>query len=155
MQRDPAWDLYFRQICDAIASKSPCYSRQIGAILVHDKSIVSTGYNGPPRGVPHCEEVCPRKAVGYPSGEGMHLCAATHAEANCVINAARIGSSTLGTTLYMNCIMPCIECLKLLINAGVEEIVVDDPTPYSTNHELVHRLLIDRPFVIRRFALSI
>lgn len=146
------WDLYFRQVCDAVAKKSPCLSRQIGAILVRDKSIVATGYNGPPRGVPHCDPECPRKAQGFKSGEGLHLCPATHAEVNCVVNAARLGVSTLGTTLYMNCLMPCVECLKVLINAGVREIVIDDITPYSVNRDLVHRLLIERPLTIRRFA---
>jgi dCMP deaminase len=115
----------------AVASKSPCHSRQIGAILVRDKSIVATGYNGPPRDVPHCKE-CPRKAQGYASGEGLHLCPATHAEANCIINAARLGVVTLETTLYMNCIIPCWECMKLLINAGISEIVVDSAEQYHT-----------------------
>ena len=151
MVRNAEWDLYFRNICDAVASKSPCHSRQIGAILVRDKSIVATGYNGPPRGVPHCDPECPRKALGYASGEGLHLCPATHAEVNCIVNAARLGVSTLGTSLFMNCILPCIECLKVLINSGVTEVVVDDTTPYSTNRDLVHRLLINRPLIIRRF----
>lgn len=147
------WDLYFRQICDAVASKSACHSRQIGAILVRDKSIVATGYNGPPRGVPHCDPECPRQAhPDYVSGGLMHLCPAAHAEVNCVVNAARLGVPTVGTTLYMNCIMPCVECLKVLINAGVVEVVVDDPIPYSINRDLVHRLLINNPFRIRRFS---
>jgi len=148
MKLDPSWDLYFRTICDTVASKSPCLSRQIGAILVRDKSIVSTGYNGPPRGVDHCADQipfgeglqCPRHAAGYASGEGLHLCPATHAEMNCIVNAARLGVSTLGTTLYMNCIIPCMECLKVLINAGVEEIVVDDTTFYSLNRDMMNRL---------------
>ena len=111
------WDRYFRSVCLAVASKSPCHSRKIGAILVRDKSIVATGYNGPPRGVPHCDPSCPRREAGYRSGEGLHLCPATHAEVNCVINAARLGVVTLGTTLYMNAPFPCMECTKDLINA--------------------------------------
>lgn len=141
------WDIYFHRVCKAISSKSPCLSRQIGAILVRDKSIVSTGYNGPARGYPHCKpakvddpdfqygkrSICPRHAKGYKSGEGLNECPAAHAEANCIANAARIGASTLGTTLYMNCILPCKDCATALVNAGIVEIVVDNPKPY---HEM-------------------
>lgn len=151
MRPDPSWDLYFHQLCCAVASKSPCRSRQIGAILVRDKSIVSTGYNGPPRGVPHCGEECPRRLMGYKSGEGLELCAATHAEVNCVVNAARVGASTIGTTLYMNCKIPCMECMKVLINAGVVEAVVESIDFYSTNRDMMLRLLYDRPLKLRRF----
>jgi len=145
------WDKYFHAICCAVALKSPCQSRQIGAILVRDKSIVATGYNGPPRGIPHCGSICPRKAAGYKSGEGLHLCPAAHAETNCIVNAARLGVSTLNTTLYMNCITPCRECMKLLINAGVAEIVVDELTQYD---EMSIKLLsvLSQP-VVRRFIL--
>lgn len=148
------WDTYFHNICKAIASKSPCLSRQIGAILVRDKSIVSTGFNGPARGYPHCGKerskhdnvlfnelrsdkslgdstMCPRQRLGYKSGEGLHLCVAAHAECNAIANAARIGASTINTTLYMNCIIPCKNCAVLLINAGIVEVVVDDITPYD------------------------
>ena len=140
------WDTYFHKVCKAISSKSPCLSRQIGAILVRDKSIVSTGYNGPARGYPHCEgvegenwndghsyKICPRHTKGYKSGEGLHLCPAAHAEANCIANAARIGASTINTTLYMNCILPCKDCAIILVNSGIVEVVVDNPKPY---HEM-------------------
>ena len=143
------WDHYFHRICIAVASKSPCLSRQIGAILVRDKSIVSTGYNGPARGYPHCESgippevpfeeyICPRKLKGYASGEGLHECPAAHAEGNCIANAARNGVSTTGTTLYMNCMIPCKDCAIILVNAGITEIVVDDTTPY---HQMSIKIL--------------
>jgi len=148
------WDSYFHSICEVVASKSPCFSRKIGAILVRDNSIVSTGYNGPARGITHCghdrfmrdgglqskmedmlkngglrrgdiNKTCPRKLIGYESGHGMEWCIAEHAESNCVANAARLGVSTNNTTLYMNCVIPCGRCLGTLINAGVAEIVVD------------------------------
>ena len=145
------WDTYFKKVCEAVGSNSPCFSRQLGALLVRDKSIISTGYNGPPRGVPHCgeerdrldlslarkksvfhkaegllgKEDCPRKQLGYKSGEGLDWCIAAHAERNCIVNAAREGVSTLGSTLYLNCIVPCKDCLIELINAGIEEIVCD------------------------------
>ena len=152
------WDNYFRTICIAIATKSPCLSRKIGAILVKDKSIIATGYNGPPRGYWHCGEerfenddhlsneireitpfpstheihnTCPRRILCYKSGEGLEWCPAEHAERNCIANAARMGVSTVGSTLYMNCIMPCKNCLSLLINAGIRMMVVDSDTFYD------------------------
>ncbi len=160
------WDKYFHNICVAISSKSPCLSRQIGAILVREKSIVSTGYNGPARGYKHCEavrapmedcttkgevhysKICPRRAKGYESGQGLHLCPAAHAEGNTIANAARIGASTVGTTFYMNCIIPCKDCAIILVNAGIVEIVVDDDTPY---HEISIGIL--EKVKIRRFDL--
>ena len=152
------WDEYFHKICESVASKSPCLSRKIGAILVKDNIIVATGYNGPARGIPHCgherwlaDEVlkdaakhcsnpliltkfrntCPRQVMGYGSGEGLDYCYAEHAERNCIASAARVGVSVKGTILYMNCCIPCKNCLNLLINAGVEEVVVDNKEPYD------------------------
>lgn len=132
------WDTYFHDICETVAQKSPCLSRQIGAILVKDRVVVATGYNGPPRGCVHCAErsstegVCPRKVMGYKSGQGLEYCPAVHAEMNAVVAAARNGVSVKGATLYMNCVVPCKQCLGILINAGVAEIVVDDDTPYDS-----------------------
>lgn len=126
------WDSYFLTICKSIASKSPCLSRQIGAILVRDKSIVSTGYNGPARRFPHCEDQCRRRKLGLKSGEGLHLCPAAHAELNCIVNAARNGVSTIDTTLYMNCIIPCKDCMIALVNAGIKEVVVTEAEFYHT-----------------------
>lgn len=124
------WDRYFISICDAVALNSKCKSRQLGAIIVRDKSIVSTGYNGPPRGVSHCEP-CPRKEHGYTSGEGLDICRAGHAELNVIINAARLGVSTVGTILYLNWIIPCKECSIAIINAGVVEVVCASCTKYD------------------------
>lgn len=139
------WDKYFYDICVVVASKSPCLSRKIGAILVRDNSIISTGYNGPPKGVIHCgpernefqnitgpDDICIRKLYGYESGKGLELCPAVHAEMNAVINAARKGASTLGSTLYMNCVIPCKQCMGILINAGVKEIVIEQDLDYDT-----------------------
>ena len=125
------WDEYFLKICEAVASNSSCKSRQIGAILVQDKSIVSTGYNGPPRGVPECwkrletpKDTCPRRYCGFKTGEALDLCVATHAEVNCLLNAARLGVPTKGTKMYMTCGVPCKNCLSAIINAGVFELIV-------------------------------
>lgn len=155
------WDQYFHDLCVTVAKKSPCLSRQIGAILVRDKSIVATGYNGPPRGCDHCDRritvqgipqmKCPRKFWGYKSGEGLEHCPAVHAEMNAVIAAARIGASTLGSTLYMNCVIPCKQCMGILINAGVKEIVVDSTDNYD---DLVDFLKSSDNYpIVRKFEL--
>lgn len=114
-------------------------SRKIGAVVAtKDHSIVSTGYNGPPRGVQHCqrrpnsqlwiggmfrEYVCPRRTLGYRSGEGIDRCPAAHAEANAIFVAAREGWSLKGCTIYMNCPVPCMDCLKAIIQSGIDEVV--------------------------------
>ena len=129
------WDNYFYAVCQAVASKSACLSRQIGAIVVRDKSIVSTGYNGPPRNYPHCEPVdgeCPRHAKGYKSGEGLDECPATHAEANAIANAAKLGVSVDGAELYLNTIIPCKDCMALIVNAGIIRVICEELIPYHT-----------------------
>ena len=159
------WDRYFHSICSAVALKSPCLSRKIGAILVKDNSIISTGFNGPPRGVPHCgsernsfektefpSDICPRKFLGYKTGEGLELCPAVHAEMNAVIDAARKGASTIGSTLYMNCLVCCKQCMGILINAGIREIVVENVEHYDS---LVSFLSISTQYPkVRQFNLS-
>ncbi len=145
------WDSYFHTVCEAVSTKSPCLSRKIGAILVRDNSIISTGYNGPARGIPHCKTICPRRKLNIPSGQGMELCYAQHAEENAVTNAARIGASVVGSTLYMNCIIPCKNCFSTLINAGIIEIVVDDTIVYDEQTQF----LIDHSKIkIRKFNLE-
>ena len=144
------WDKYFHRICLAVSSKSPCLSRQIGAILVRDKSIISTGYNGPARGYKHCFGTCPRHAKGYRSGEGLLECPAVHAEANCIANAARTGTSTIGSTLYMNCILPCKDCAIILVNAGIVKVVVDDLKPY---HNMSIEVFKKGKIKLRKFIL--
>lgn len=173
------WDKYFLGICEAVAAKSPCFSIKRGAILVRDNSIVATGYNGPARGIPHCgidrykadhrlreqlgsekwplefdshsiATTCPRRLLGYKSGEGLEWCPAAHAEQNTLANADRLGVSTLDTTLYMNCETPCHICMSLLINAGVVEIVVSNTKLYDP---LTQFILENSNMVVRRFNL--
>ena len=140
-----SWDEYFFRIAQVVASNSKCLSRQIGAVLVKDKFIVSTGYNGPPAGVEHCADrnmrwakdgflkwfpikdfkrTCTRRLLGYESGEGLNWCPAAHAERNAIDIAARLGHSTEGCTLYLTWLIPCLECAKSIINAGIVEVVV-------------------------------
>lgn len=145
-----SWDKYYLNICNAVASKSPCLSRQIGAILVRDKSVISTGYNGPARGIPHCTNICPRRELGFKSGEGMEHCYAQHAEENCISNAARNGVITVGAILYMNTVIPCKNCFSTLINAGVTEIVVLTKTAYDK----YTRFIVDNSTIkLREFQL--
>lgn len=126
------WDRYLLTICNAVSQNSKCLSRKLGAVLVRNNSIVATGYNGPARGVKHCDgPVCPRRVFGYPSGEGLHLCPAVHAEANCIANAARLGVCTEGCTLYLNWLTPCKDCLSILINAGIREVVTNTVGTYG------------------------
>lgn len=143
------WDEYFLRVAIEIGANSKCLSRQIGAILVRDHSIISTGYNGPARGIPHCQErrdlpelesvshdfkltQCPRRVLGFGSGQGLHLCHAVHAEINAISNAARNGVTTMYTTLYLSGgILPCVHCMSTIINSGIIEVVVTDLTYYD------------------------
>jgi len=140
------WDRYFLKIAHTISSNSSCLSRKVGAILVRDKAVISTGYNGPPRGIPHCGKVpfgaprCPRQTEGYKSGEGLHLCPATHGEVNAIAQAARTGTNINHTIMYVTCGVPCKNCLAVIINAGVSEVVCtsleeyDDMTKFILKH---------------------
>jgi len=138
------WDKYYFNVCQAIASNSKCLSRQIGAILVRDKIIICSGYNGPPRGYPQCKSAvtvegittCQRRVL-YKSGHGLHLCPAAHAERNAIVQAARLGITTLDSTLYLNTQMPCKDCLIELINAGIKEIVCTEIKPYDVLSESI------------------
>lgn len=124
------WDKYFMSIAEVVGRNSKCLSRSIGAVLVKDKAVIATGYNGPPRGVPHCysrnanwERRCPRQVQGFKSGQGLELCIAGHAERNAIIQAARNGINTKGTTLVCHCGIPCKDCAIEIINAGIVEVV--------------------------------
>ncbi len=125
----PSWDDYFGQITVLVASRATCLRRKVGAILVLEKRILATGYNGAPQGLPHCLEIgCLREKEGIPSGERHELCRGIHAEQNVIIQAARYGISILGATLYCTN-LPCVICTKMLINSGVKKICYGDGYP--------------------------
>ena len=125
----PSWDEYFGQIADLVATRSTCLRRKIGAVLVREKRILSTGYNGAPQGMDHCLDIgCLRDQLGIPSGERQELCRAIHAEQNAIIQAARHGISITGATLYCTN-QPCVICTKMLINSGVKKIYYRDGYP--------------------------
>lgn len=122
----PSWDQYFIDITHLVATRSTCLRRQVGALLVKDRNILATGYNGTPSRVRHCEEVgCLRERLKVPSGQRHELCRGLHAEQNAIIQAARHGVNIDGATLYCTT-MPCIICTKMLINAGVQRIVYEE-----------------------------
>jgi len=119
----PSWDEYFMNITELVAGRSTCLRRRVGAILVRDKRIITTGYNGAPANVRHCLEVgCLRAEQNIPSGERHELCRGLHAEQNAIIQAALHGVSVDGATLYCTN-MPCIICSKMLINARIKTII--------------------------------
>ncbi|RLG36462.1 MAG: cytidine deaminase [Candidatus Alkanophagales archaeon] len=114
-------DEYFMEIAKVVAKRSTCLRRQIGAVIVKNKIIVSTGYNGAPRGLPHCIDIgCIRDELGIASGERHEVCRGVHAEQNALIQAGRAAE---GATLYVNA-YPCKICAKLIINAGIKRVVV-------------------------------
>ena len=122
MQR-PSWDQYFMDITRLVATRSTCLRRHVGAILVKERNILATGYNGVPSGISHCDVAgCLRERLKVPSGERHELCRGLHAEQNAIIQAARHGINIDGSTLYCTT-MPCIICTKMLINAGISAII--------------------------------
>lgn len=125
----PSWEEYFFQIAQQVASRSTCVRRKVGAVLVKDKRILSTGYNGAPRGISHCIDIgCLRDELNIPSGERHELCRALHAEQNAIAQAALHGVKIEGATLYCTH-QPCALCAKMIINAGIVEVYFDQGYP--------------------------
>ena len=119
----PSWDEYFIKLALDVAERSTCLRRKVGAILVKNKRILATGYNGAPMGLRHCDEVgCIRAKQGVPSGQRHELCRGLHAEMNAFLQAAVHGVSTLDSMLYTT-VYPCSLCAKMIINAGVKRVV--------------------------------
>jgi dCMP deaminase len=119
----PDWDTYFMDMAKLASRRSSCLRRAVGAVLVKDRRLLATGYNGVPSGVEHCEVTgCLRERLNVPSGERHELCRGLHAEQNAIIQAAFHGVSIRGAVLYCTN-LPCIICAKMLINAGVRRIV--------------------------------
>lgn len=122
----PSWNQYFSSIARMVATRSTCLRRHVGAVLVKEKRILSTGYNGAPAGLKHCIEVgCLREKESIPSGTRHELCRALHAEQNAIVQAAYHGISIAGSTLYCTN-KPCVICSKMLINAGIKRIFYDE-----------------------------
>jgi dCMP deaminase len=123
MKNRPGWDRYFMDIAHVAATRSNCSRRQVAAVLVRDRRIISTGYNGTPRGVKNCcDGGCPRCNSNTPSGSNLHECLCSHAEENAIVQAAYHGIAVKGATLYTT-YSPCLLCAKMIINAGIVEVV--------------------------------
>jgi dCMP deaminase len=133
----PSWDEYFMSIAELAATRSTCLRRQVGAVIVKDKKILATGYNGAPSGLKHCLDIgCLRDKLGIPSGERHELCRATHAEQNAIVQAALFGVSIKEGTMYSTT-QPCILCSKLIINAGIKKIVIKDSYPDPMSRQML------------------
>ncbi|MCK4319101.1 AAA family ATPase [Candidatus Micrarchaeota archaeon] len=144
----PGWDEYFMSIAKQVATRSNCMKRQIAAIIVRDKRIISTGYNGTPRGTTNCNEGgCPRCNSFAESGKNLEECYCSHAEENSIVQAAYHGISINGGTIYTT-FSPCLYCTRMIINAGIKEVVYN--ARYSIT-EGAFRLLNEAGVKIRKF----
>lgn len=131
------------EIAELVSTRSTCLRRRVGAVIVRDKRIIATGYNGVPREIPHCiDQGCLRQKLGIPSGERHEICRGIHAEQNAIIQAALHGVSTAGGTLYCT-FHPCILCSKMLINAGIKKIVFRGEYPDELAKEMLAQANIE------------
>lgn len=125
-----SWDEYFMRFAELAATRTTCLRRSVGAVIVKNKHILASGYNGAPKKVPHCKDLggCLREKLNVPSGERHELCRALHAEQNAIIQCAMSGQNIEGATIYITH-QPCIICSKMIINAGIKRIVVREGYP--------------------------
>ncbi|MBI4450710.1 dCMP deaminase family protein [Candidatus Woesearchaeota archaeon] len=129
----PSWDEYFMSIAKAVSTRSNCIKRKVAAIVVKDKRIISTGYNGTPRGVKNCAEGgCPRCNSFAAGGTKLDECRCSHAEENAIVQAAYHGVTIRGATIYTT-FSPCMTCAKMIINAGITEVIFSADYPLAEN----------------------
>ncbi len=127
MSERPSWDMYFMKIAEDVSTRSTCLRRQVGAVIVKDKRMLTTGYNGAPTGISHCtKQNCLRTIYNVPSGERHELCRGLHAEQNAIIQAAYYGVSVKGAKIYITT-QPCSICTKMLINSGIDTFIYRSP----------------------------
>jgi dCMP deaminase len=142
----PTWEDYFMDITRLVSKRATCMRRQVGALLVMDKRILATGYNGAPSGLAHCLEVgCLREINQIPSGERHELCRGLHAEQNAIIQAAFHGIRIQGATLYCTN-QPCVICTKMIINAGIKEVLYES----GYGDDLARQMLLEARIPIRQ-----
>lgn len=145
----PSWDEYFMTIAKQVSLRSNCLKRKVAAILVKDQRIISTGYNGTPRGIKNCNEGgCPRCHKFGASGSNLETCVCSHAEENAIVQAAYHGVSIRSATLYTT-FSPCLLCTKMIINSGIEEVVYHKT--YAMD-ELAHKLLQEAKIKVRQYV---
>lgn len=135
----PSWDVYFMRMAELAASRSTCVRRRVGAVIVKDRMVLSTGYNDTPRGLPNCGDGgCERCASDTPSGTGHDTCLCIHAEQNAIIQAAYHGVGINGASIYVTH-QPCLTCAKMILNAGLRRVVFAGDYPDA----LARRVLED------------
>jgi len=149
----PSWDEYFMRIAEDASTRSNCLRRKVGALIVKQRNIISTGYNGTPIGVKNCfEGGCPRCQSDVEPGQGYDTCICVHAEANAILLAARHGNATEGGVLYTT-LRPCFACLKEAVQAGIQEIVFESGEPYEGPLEDAYQMLVaDSGLMLRQFV---
>ena len=137
-KKRPEWDEYFMEMTEVIGKRSTCLKRNVGALVVKDKHILATGYNGAPRGIKSCDEIgsCMREDMKIPSGQRHELCRGLHAEQNAIVQAALHGVGIAGATIYCTH-QPCSACSKMIINAGIRRIVFEHPYPDELARDLL------------------
>jgi dCMP deaminase len=135
MVERPSWDAYFMQIAHLVSTRATCARRSVGAVLVLDRRILATGYNGAPQGLPHCPEQGPNH--DWPDGcmRAGHCIRSLHAEQNVLLQAAKIGIPCEGATLYVTC-QPCNACAKMLVNAGIVRVIYEGDYPDEFSIEI-------------------
>jgi len=132
-----SWDRYFMDICRLVSERSTCLRRHVGAVLVRDKRMLCTGYNGAPAGMKHCAAGgCLRDVLGIAPGERIEICRGIHAEQNALVQAAAFGIKVSGATLYCTH-EPCITCGKMLLNSGIRDFVVAERYPDDFGRKLL------------------
>ena len=133
------WDNRFMELAKTVATWSSCYqeNRHIGAVIVRDKRILTTGYNGAPQGVVSCKDrkSCLRREMNIPSGTRQEICYAVHAEQNAIIQAAKLGISIEGATMYCTH-QPCVICAKMIVNSGISRVVYGEGYPDEFSLEI-------------------
>ena len=133
----PSWDEYFLSLAFVVARRSTCLNRDVGAVVVRNKRIISTGYNGAPSGVESCLDrgFCLRRKNGIKSGQNLELCRGSHAEENAIVQAAKFGISLEGATVYCTT-QPCLICSKMIINAGIRKVIYKGEYPHEMSLEM-------------------
>ena len=148
--RRPTSDEYFMEMAHLASKRSTCLRRKVGAVIVKDKRVLTTGYNGAPKGLEHCSVTgCVRQQMNVPSGERHELCRGVHAEQNAIIQAAVFGVSIKDATIYITN-YPCSVCAKIIINAGIIEVVYDG----EYKDDLAIKLLGEGNITVRNFVLK-
>lgn len=142
MRERPSWDSYFMQIAHLVATRATCPKRSVGAVIVKDKRILCTGYNGAPQGLPHCPPGGPQHE--WPQGclRAGHCMRSLHAEQNAILQAAMIGVPCAGSTIYVTC-QPCNTCAKMILNAGIVRVIYEGDYPDDFSIEIFRDAKMD------------